>query len=84
MNVVKEISSKVGDVSISLSGTTTPSNTTPEGTSSGKPSRYVTSHPLFVIIERSGHSVKLFVPDARVNCRKHFFTVLTINIKGRN
>ena len=27
-----------------------------------------------------GHSLKLFVPDARVNCRKHFFAVRVINV----
>ena len=27
-----------------------------------------------------GHSLKVFVPDARVNCRKHFFAVRVINV----
>jgi len=27
-----------------------------------------------------GHSLKLFVQDARVNCRKHFFAVRMINV----
>ena len=30
-----------------------------------------------------GHSFKLFVPDARVNCRKHFFAVRVINVWNR-
>jgi len=35
---------------------------------------------LFVINRTRGHSLKLFVPDARVNCRKHFFAVRMINV----
>ena len=31
-------------------------------------------------IKRRVKSLKLFVPDARVNCRKHFFAVRVINV----